>query len=227
MPEGIQDLFSLQQGGVTGIDETAYEALTFPLELPSSPGFRRLRIRPQRAQVTSESEFTLESQVQASAGERWIAEVTLPLMKRAQAAPWQGFFALLDGKAGTFMLGDPLARQPLGNPLGNPIVRDPNQTGKVLALSGAVPNTPNWLRAGDYFQIGDRLHQVGRDAHADSAGFVILDFWPRLRQIYDVNTPIITANCKGLFRMTSPTWDHWEADEQQLYSISFVAEEAL
>lgn len=227
MALGILDLISLGQGGVAGIDENAYSSVQFPLSLPTTTGFRRFRMRQKRSQQVSESPSSLISQVQVSSGERWEADVTLPLMRRDRAAEWQGFFNLLDGKVGTFMLGDALGRQPRGTPLGTPKVKDSNQTGKVLIIDGCVPETQKWLRAGDYFSIGERLHQVARDADVDASGVVVLDFWPRLREVYAVDTPIITADCKCIMRMRDVSWDVWEADEQQLYTVAFSAEESL
>lgn len=227
MALGILDLISLGQGGVAGISENAYSPIQFPLSLPATPGYRRFRMRQKRSQQVSESPSTLISQVQVSTGERWEADVTLPQMRREKAGDWQGFFNMLDGKVGTFMLGDALGRNPRGTPLGTPKVKDSNQSGKILIIDGCFPETQKWLRAGDYFQIGQRLHQVSRDADADADGVVVLDFWPRLREVYATGTPLITADCKGLFRMSNVQWDVWEADEQQLYTISFTAEESL
>lgn len=227
MALGILDLISLGQGGVAGISENAYEPIQFPLSVPATPGFRRFRMRQQRSQQVSESPSSLISQVQVSSAERWAADVTLPQMSRARAGEWQGFFNMLDGKVGTFMLGDALGRNPRGTPLGTPKVKDSNQSGKILIVDGCAPETQKWLRAGDYFQIGQRLHQVSRDADSDAGGVVVLDFWPRLREVYAPGTLLITSDCKGLFRMANVQWDAWEADEQQLYTIAFSAEESL
>jgi hypothetical protein len=227
MSEGILDLFSLGQGGVAFTDDDSYTPISFPLAMPTTPGFRRFRMKQERSQLVSESPTTLKSQVQVSSGERWVAEFALPAMRRETAGPWQGFFNMLDGKVGTFLLGDALGRTPMGNPLGTPVVKDPDQTGRVLTIQGCTTAITAWLKAGDYFQIGERLYQVSRDANSDENGYCTLDFWPRLREVYDVDTPLITANCKGLFRMTTVSWEAWEADELQLYSISVSAEEAL
>ena len=227
MSLGILDLLSLGQGGFAGISETAYTPISFPLSLPATPGFKRFKMRQRRSQQLSESPSSLISQVQSSTGERWEADVTLPLMRRERAAAWQGFFNMLDGMAGTFLLGDALGRQPRGTPLGTPKVKESNQSGKILIIDGCTPEVIGWMKAGDYFSIGERLYQVSRDADSDDSGVVVLDFWPRLREVYAVDTLLTTADCKGLFRMSSVSWDAWEADEQQLYSISFTAEEAL
>lgn len=224
---GILDILSLTQGGFAGTSDTPYDPISYPLEIPSTPGFRRFAMKQERAQRNSMSPATFSTQIQASAGERWVAEASLPLMTRATAGPWQGLFNMLDGKANTFMLGDSLGRQPRGTPLGIPKVRESNQTGKQLIVYNCVANIEGWLKAGDYFQLGNRLYQVSRDASTDGFGSIILDFWPRLREVYAVDTPLITENCKGEFRMLDVSWESWSADESQLYSISFTAEEAL
>lgn len=228
MPDGgILDILSLTQGGFAATSDLEYVPPTYPLNLPTTPGFRRFIMRQERSQRVSASPSTFQTQIQASAGERWVCDIVLPLMTRERAGDWQGFLNLLDGKAKTFMLGDSLGRTPRGTPLGLPKLRDENQTGKHIIVYNCTASVTNWLRAGDYFQIGTSLYQVSRDCNTDTFGTVHIDFWPRLREIYAADTSLITANCQGKFRMRDVSWECWSADETQLYSMSFTAEEAF
>src|ERR1700739_1406165 len=50
--------------------------------------------------------FTMQTQTQTwSGGDMWKAQITLPPMTRAQAAPWLAFFGALRGVANVFQLG--------------------------------------------------------------------------------------------------------------------------
>lgn len=227
MALGILDLLALQQGGVTGKASSTYEPVDYPLDLPTVTGFRQFVTRQERAQRTSQSPTSFQSQIVQSSGERFIFEVTLPPMKRIKAAEWIGFLNLLDGKIGTFLLGDPLGRTPRGTPAGFPKVAAAGQTGKQLALYGANPNVTGWLKSGDWIQIGERAYMVNRDANSNSSGEVTLDIWPRLRESYDLDTAIVTANCRTLCRMREVSNDLFFVDETQFFSLSFIAEESL
>jgi hypothetical protein len=224
---GILDLISLQQGGFAGIHILEYSPIDFPLDLPAAPGFRNFKVTQRRSQKISESPISLKAQVEETTGSKWLFEVGLPAMKREAAGPWRGLFNMLDGRKGTVMIGDPLSRQPLGNPAGLPVVRDSNQSGSVLIVGGCSPNIVGWLKAGDQFQIGERMHEISRDCNSNDEGVVILDFWPALRQVYDVGTPIVTSNPKVICRQVSTTTDHFESDEGRFYQISATFEEAL
>ena len=75
-------------------------------------------------------------------------------MIRSDAEIWLGFLLSLNGMAGSFLLGDPLGATASGNLGGTPLVNGANQTGASLSIDGCSNNITNWLKAGDYIQLG-------------------------------------------------------------------------
>lgn len=227
MTFGIIDLFSLGQGGITGIGEVPYTAISFPLSMPTNKSPRRIQIRAASANVVTQSPYNFYTQVQSSNADMWLAEVELPPMVREDAEEWLGFLLTLQGQLGTFLLGDPLGSSPRGIATGTPLVRDAGQSGRKLATKGWTPSTTGILKAGDWIGLGQRGHKVLRDVDSNASGEAILDIYPRLREIPNINDPVTTENVKTLMRLAGSTYNIWSADETRAYSISFSAVEAL
>lgn len=228
MASGFIDLLSFLQGGFTAVIDSPYVPLTYPVTLPTSPGIRTMRWAQMRASARSTSVFSYITQIEQFAGEKFVVEVTLPLMTREQADEWNAWMLSLDGDKGTFLMGDPLRRSPRGLCIGTPKIATADQTGKKLYINGMTPNIANQFRKSDFIQLGDyRLHQVLRDASSDANGLVILDIFPRLRQVYPVDDPVININTVGQWRMVKGSFDLYQTDERKLYSFSFICEEAL
>lgn len=233
MPFGIGDLLGLSQGGVWGIDETPYSPITFPLELPApvqagnavSP--RRVVFRSMNATVATQSSFTYKSQIQSLNADMWIVDITFPPMERDAAEELIAFLLTLQGQKGTFLIGDPLGRLPRGVATGTPLVRDSNQTGRILTTQGWTPDTADILKAGDWIGIGQRGYKVLRNVDSNSAGEATLDIYPMLRETPAAGDPILTEDVKILMRLNSSAYDVWNADETRTYGLSFSAQEAL
>lgn len=100
------------------------------------------------------SPFTLQQQTYLHQGEAWAAEVTLPLMDRAEAEAWVAWGLALRGKYGTFCLGDPSGTTPRGSALGNPGSVDGDaQLGLDVDTLAWTASQSNILLPGDYIQI--------------------------------------------------------------------------
>jgi len=181
------------------------------------------------AVAVSESPFTFEQQTYEHQGQRWKAMVTLPMMKRAQAEQWLSAMAQLNGRKGTFLLGDPDAPTPRGDGRGTPIVSGANQTGNTLLTTGWLLGITGILKAGDYFQIGTgtnaRLHKLLFDTNSDGSGNATLTFWPNLRYAPSTGQAIIIQNAMTQFRLDAPFG--WDANEVSTYSVQFSVTEAL
>lgn len=205
-------------------------AISFPISMPTSPGFLRFRMAPESVIAMSESPFTLDQQVYEHAGQRWAAEITLPRMKRDKAAPWIAFFLKLNGRRGTFLLGDPDATSPQGIATGTPLVKGASQTGKTLDTDGWTASKTGILKAGDYIQLGSgsssRLHMVVTDADSDASGNATLDIWPNLRTSPADNAAIVTSSPKGVFRLAGNRMP-WDTDHNKVFDIAFSCIEAL
>lgn len=178
----------------------------------------------------SVSPFSAESQVYAHQAEWWEVDVTLPPMKRIDAEPWVAFLLALNGKEGTFLLGDPVNTAPRGVGTGTPLVKGASQTGKTLLTDGWTAGQTGIMKAGDWFQFGSgsssRLHKVVQDANSDGSGNATLEIWPRLRESPADNAPIVVSSPKGVFRLSSNVRE-WALERAGFYAVSFTAREVL
>lgn len=204
--------------------------ISYPITLPTTPGFTTAQFTKRNAVGVSESPFSYVQQVYQHQGQLWEASLGLPLMKRATAAPWIAALASLGGQFGTFYLGDPDARTARGIATGAPLVQGASQTGLTLVTDGWTINQTGILLAGDYIQIGSgaaqRMYMVTVDADSDGSGDSTLDIWPRLRESPANNAVITVSNCKGVFRLQSSE-DSWAADFRGLFQIKLDAIEAI
>jgi hypothetical protein len=204
--------------------------ISFPLALPASPAIRRVAFGGRAVVGVSASPFTLSQQVFAHAGQAWQASVSLPAMHRDEAGAWQAFFLSLNGREGTFLMGDQAAATARGDATGTPLVAGASQTGNSLDTDGWTNSITGILLAGDYFQLGSgstaRLHLVLNDADSDGAGAATLDIWPSLRTSPADTDPLVVASPAGLWRMDSNT-PGWDLDEALFYGFDFTASEAL
>lgn len=208
-------------------------AISYPLSLPTVTGIAQIELRATNAVAYSRSPFTFAGQAHAYAGQMWQADVTLPAMNRASAEEWVSFLISLRGQFGTFLLGDPAGATPRGlaaTLAGTPTVDGADQTGGTLGITGASRNKTNWLRAGDYIQIGTgtgaRLYKVLTDTNTNSSGDCTVDIWPHIRTAHPTGTSIVTSNAKGAFRLASNETS-WSVNEASIYGITFGAMEAL
>jgi hypothetical protein len=206
--------------------------ISYPLTLPTITGFSSITIKPVSVVGVSRSVFTLEEQVQVHQGQAWEASVSLPVMKRADAEEWIAFFLSLNGIQGTFLMGDPLgatARGSASTTPGTPVVNGAGQTGNTLAINGCPNNATNYLRKGDYVQLGSasssRLHRVLTDASTDGAGAVTLDIWPNLRESPSNGGTVVVANTVGLFRLKPPV--SFPTDSAKIYELRFECIESI
>ena len=203
---------------------------TYPLNLPSHTGIRSVSLRATNAVAYDRSPFTFAGQAQASAGQMWEADVSLPPMKRADAEVWIAWLTSLRGQYGTFLMGDPSAATARGTLGGTPLVNGASQTGASLDIDGATADVTNWLRAGDYIQLGAAssatLHKVLEDVSTDGSGQATLTLWPHIRTAPTDNSTVVTSNTVGNFRLSSNS-SEWSISEASIYGINFSAMEVV
>lgn len=204
-------------------------AVTFPLNMPSN-NLASVSMSLTNANAATESPFSLQQQIVGFDGQRWNLSFAPPPMVRNQAEEWNAFQLALRGIYGTFLAGDPAGILPRGSAGGVPLVKGAGQTGRQLIIDGATPNQTNWLRKGDYFQLGtgvnSRLYKLVENANSDGSGQVVLVFEPSLRSSPADNAPLVVEGARGCFRMTSNT-PAWSVDTNKHYRISFDAIEVL
>ncbi len=208
-------------------------AITYPRTLPTATGIRNVDLGAVNSVAYSQSPFTFAGQAQASAGQMWQATVTLPPMKREDAAVWVSWLISLRGQFKTFLMGDPSSPAPQGLASvlpGLPVVNGAGQTGETLNITGASASKNSWLKAGDYIQLGSgstaTLHRVLEDANTNASGQTTLSLWPHIRTAPSSGATVTVNNAVGRWRLASNE-TNWSVNEASIYGISFTAMEAI
>ncbi len=204
-------------------------AITYPLQIPTS-GITSINWTNSVASLISRSPFTFQGQAQTYPGQIRHAQVSVENRNREDAEDWVGFLNALNGCGGTFLMGDPLGIRPRRGSTTGVTVRGSNQSGSTLLVNTTQINEVNWASRGDWLQIGagssSRLYKVTMPANTDSNGYTSLEIWPSLRMTPTNGQSIVMNNPKGLFRLSSGTFDYSEQDGCK-YSLSFSCEEVI
>lgn len=182
--------------------------VSYPISLPAQ-GVARLRIYKARVDGMNASPYTGKQEVVGYPGQWWEADVSFAPADIDQAGAIEAFIGLLDGRGGTFLMGDPMRATPRGlaaSSPGTPVVDGAQLKGSsTLAIKNGGLSKVKYLKAGDLIQLGSaastRLHQVLVDADTDGAGKTTLTLWPALRDDVANGDTVVVSNCKGLFRM--------------------------
>ena len=205
-------------------------SLTYPLSIPSTPGFRSISWTRRSVVGANFSPFTGQRQVYAWPGQWWEVQVSLPPMKSETAEPWVAFLTGLNGQEGTFLLGDSIRKVPRGVGTGTPLVNGGGQSGYDLVTDGWTAGQTGILKAGDWIQLGtgssSRLHKVMVDADSNGSGQATLTIWPALRSSPSDNAAITVNNTKGVFALAGNE-SGWDVDSSKIYGLSFAAREVL
>ena len=203
---------------------------TYPISFLSHTGVRSVELRAVNAVIYEMSPFTFAGQAQASSGQMWQADVTLPPMLREDAEKWIAWLVSLRGQFGTFNMGDPSAATPRGVATGTPRVNGASQTGEDLNIDGCTANVTGWLKAGDYIQLGSgataTLHKVLADVNTNASGEATLSLWPHIRSAPADNATVVVSDTVGRFRLASNE-SSWSINEATIYGITFSAREAI
>lgn len=208
-------------------------AESYPLALPTVSGIAQIRLIARDVVAISASPFTFTQQTFRHQGQRWEADITLPALKRADADIWASFLLRLRGQHGTFLLGDPIAATPRGSAAtspGTPVVNGASQTGDELIIDGIPTSGSDYLKAGDYIQLGSgataTLHKVLEDVPIDGSGQATLNLWPGIRTAPSDNATVTVSAAKGVFRLAANETS-WDINNASLYGITFGAVEAI
>lgn len=207
-------------------------AIAYPLSLPDTTSLQEIEFTQNSVVGATQSIFTGAQQVQAHDGKWWTVRAALIPKVRANAEDWVGWFVSLNGPEGTFLLGDPHGTSPRGSASsapGTPLVAGAPQTGDQLAIDGAPNNATNYLKRGDWIQLGSsstaRLYRVTQDASTNGSGEVTLEIWPDLRSSPGNNDVVTVSSTVGLFRLTKA--HKYRIDREHLYAQEFSAIEVI
>ena len=199
--------------------------INYPISTPARPGNVEITWGMDSVVAVSESLFTYQQQVYEWPGQRWKCAVKLPPMQLADAQEWMAFFAMLNGQAGTFLLGDSqFARIEVGANLGDPETDGAQAPGRSLVTKGW---TPGMLvaRPGAWLEIAGRLRRVLLPTYSDEAGKASLAVWPNITAL-ETGVPINWLNPKGTFRLAADVETTWDRN-RMMSGIQFAATEVL
>jgi hypothetical protein len=207
-------------------------AISYPLALPTHTGIAQIELRATNAVAYSRSPFTFAGQAHAYAGKAWQADVTLPSMKREDAERWVAWLISLKGQLGTFYLGDPAATTPLGSARDTDtiLVDGAVSSGDTIAIDSAPASQTDYLKAGDYMEIGTgvnrQLFKVLNDVDTDGTGSATVDVWPNVRTSIADGAAVTVQSAQGIFRLASNE-QSFSINEASIYGITFGAIEAV
>lgn len=207
-------------------------AISYPLTFPSHTGVRGVSLRAINAVVYERSPFTFAGQAQASAGQMWGADVTLPPMKYEDAERWIAWLISLRGQFGHFTMGDPARAVARGSARGTDTVTvtGAGQTGQDLNITSNQLSKTGYLLAGDYIQLGSgstaTLHKVLVDADTSGTGTATLTLWPSVRTAPSNGATVTVQNTVGRWQLAGNETE-WSVNEAMIYGISFSAMERL
>ena len=207
-------------------------AISYPLTMPTHTGIRNVELRATNAVAYSRSPFTFSGQAHAYAGKAWQADITLPPMKRTNAEQWIAFLLSLKGQLGTFYLGDPRACTPLGSArdADTILVNGALSSGDTINIDSAPASRTDYLKAGDYMQIGTgtsrQLFKVLTDVDTNGSGQATVDVWPNVRTTIANNSAVTVQSAKGIFRLITNE-QAFSINEASVYGITFGAIEAV
>jgi hypothetical protein len=173
------------------------------------------------------SPFTGQTQAQQWPGaDSWSGTMTFPPLTQTQADVAISFLMQCRGMAIPFLYGDPAKRVPRGSAFSGtsaPIA----DTSFTMVAGGQVLHTTGWfnaqtglLLAGDYIQIGYRLHRVLDSVTSNSIGQAPINIWPSLREPPTTGEAIVFTNPVGLFRLATNKRT-WSADADHITKLSF------
>jgi hypothetical protein len=203
-------------------------ALVFPLSFPTTKTPRRVTFRAHSVVGVSASPLTLEQETFVWQGEGWAADIEAPPMGLADAEAYIAFLLALNGREGTFLMGQAGYAGARGTWI-SPVLSGAHATGvKTLNIRNVDGRT--W-KVGDWLQIGSgsssRLHKVVQDgAQSGSPSVASVEIWPRTRTSYSDGQALTLSSPKGVWRLASNTRE-WSIDLAITYGIRFSCLEAL
>lgn len=133
-------------------------------------------------------------------GAAWEAQLRFDSLTRAKGAILHSTLAQLRGAAGRILLWDHAFATPRGSAQGTPLVHGANQVGNRLTVRGCQANS-EFLRIGDYFQLGNQLHIVTAQAIANAQGQCQLQFEAPMRHIPVDGMALITVRPCAVMRL--------------------------
>ena len=146
-------------------------------------------------------------------------------MLRSQAAEWQAFFMQCEGRANTFLLGDPDALTVTGGTAPTSIAVAAGAAIGATSVNLTIGSGKK-VNKGSYLQFftgaSSRLHMVVDN----NTGNGTVTIQPPLKAAVTTSTPVDFTGAQGVFRMDTNEM-RWQADQLSRYGITFSCSEAI
>ncbi len=170
------------------------------------------------------STFTGSAQTVRYPGSRWRCDLTLNNLTDEKSRLLEVILAQLDGESGRIKLFD-WVRIGAAD-MGEPIINQPNQTGRTLLTKGWKPNSLV-LRAADNITINHELKKVTSDVISDAEGNATITFSPMLRSSPIAGEKIEVRDPYGIFKLTDNNQGRLRRVPGVFTSTTLSFEEAL
>jgi len=194
-------------------------AISYPLTFPTIKKPRRQRFITQSVNAVSRSPFTLSAQYFSHPGQLWRAEVELaPTPDIAVAETWISWLLSLNGRKGTFQMGDVHRQSARGTATSATLTGDAGSSSPTITMTGT-------LLAGDYFRINTGANAKLHKLVQDRSGSGVIEIWPALRGPISGGAISLT-NTYGIWRLDSNEQE-WSVDKLLYEPIIFNAVENL
>jgi len=195
--------------------------LTFPSITPEIQNFG---IR-YNTQVSSSTISGITNTVELP-GARWLGNLSFRDLTSTDLATVKAFLMELRGSAGRFFYGDVAHTNPFNAVTGSPTINGSNSTPRIIRIT--LGSSSPALSAGDYIQIGsddDRELKLIISSTGVGGDTYDLVIEPMIRRTDYASKPVVYANPKGVFLLTSSDQANWSSRSKALLSdinFSFI-----
>nr|BAR35095.1 hypothetical protein [uncultured Mediterranean phage uvMED] len=180
-------------------------SLSYPLTFPSV-GICEFALSFRKSIGFTESPFSYAQQVHDFGGAKWEAQITIPPLSQADAQTFQAFLIGLEGRKGTFTMGNPLHTSALSR------TATGNKGDTDITFSGSVP-------AGTYFSIANKLYITTETGTTD------VNIQPPLRANASSASVDFTQPL-GTWRLSTNDVN-WSTGKSRLTEFTFACVEAI
>lgn len=156
----------------------------FPDIEPSRSGFTLIF-----ATKVMESPYNKVEEIWEEPGDKWQISLSWSFLTKAEGRQLRAHLLALRGHSGVTFIED-TSHSNDGSWNGVPVVNGANQYGVTLSVRGFAPSQ-TVAKAGDRFQLGNRLHELTQDVVSNGAGVATLNFQPEIITVPNDGAEII------------------------------------
>lgn len=177
-------------------------SITFPEDPPPEPGFSQAQLRIRNAVQQHTNKFNLDQRKNILGYGKWSGTLSVNDIDSTQSRKWKAWISSLNGKRGTFKVGDPAYDSAQGDVSNTGSVRRVTDSRKIV-IEGYSGDT-TIFKVGDQIEINDELKIIVQDdVTTNSQGKSPVKILPPLGDTNVAGNTVTHDNPKGLFRLDS------------------------